>query len=110
MAATWLAGPLGQARRGETGGLLVGLAVLVGAVLIGVVLLKALRRMAVGKDGGSSRDLSVEQLRQMRDRGLLSPEEFDRARRVVLGLPPRRSDGQDGDADRGRQGADMQAD
>ena len=90
MAAAWLLGlPAQQGRPVGLTGLVVSFAVLVGALVIGGVVLLVLRKMAVGKEGSSSRDQSVEQLRELRDRGLLSQEEFDRARRSALGLPPR---------------------
>ncbi|KPK81454.1 MAG: hypothetical protein AMJ81_10585, partial [Phycisphaerae bacterium SM23_33] len=63
----------------------------VGAAIVGIVLATAvlyyIRRMAVSKEGRTRPGISVEAVEELHSQGLLSDEEYKRARRAALGLP-----------------------
>lgn len=67
-----------------TGRAVVGAALIAGAVLLGVGALMLVRRRLLGeteeKPGAA---LSLKDIRDMRDRGELTDEEFERAKRAV---------------------------
>lgn len=67
-----------------SGRAVVGAALIAGAVLLGVGALMLVRRALLGgaapKPGGA---LSLKDLREMRDRGALTEEEFERAKVAV---------------------------
>ena len=51
---------------------------------VGVLLMAWTRRMAVGKRGAIDEGFGLEQLQRMMERGEITPEEFDRARRKMI--------------------------
>jgi hypothetical protein len=63
---------------------------LAAVVALGVVLLWARRYAQRGMRGGTGAAgaIPVERLKQMREEGLISPEEFSALRRAALGLGP----------------------
>jgi len=62
--------------------------VLIAVVLVAGVVIFLIRRMAVDRSGASGAGLSIEEIDRLHQDGLLSVEEYDRARRAALGLPP----------------------
>ena len=77
------------------GRLLPWLAGLLGVALAGGVLMLWTRRMAVGRDARGRREgFELDDLRSLMERGEISAEEYDRARRRMVdraraGAPPR---------------------
>ena len=67
-----------------------GIVLMCGILVLGILMLVArryYRKAMVGEQETGAFD--VENLRQMRDDGLVSDEEFSRLRRVALGLEPK---------------------
>ena len=74
-----------QGRSGDLfGTLLPWLGGLLAVAFVGVLLMAWTRRMAVGKRGTTDEGFGLEQLQRMMERGEISPEEFDRARRKMI--------------------------
>ncbi len=62
--------------------------VMLGAIIVGAVVLFVVRRRMLSDDGSDSAGmLSLQDLREMRDRGELSEEEFEAAKGALLGRP-----------------------
>ena len=61
------------------------LAALLALVVVGAVLIAWLRRLSRGGNGSGEEGFSLHQLREMHASGLLSDEEFERARAEVIG-------------------------
>lgn len=63
------------------------LGVVIFGILAAAAILYWIKRAALGRDPRPQEGLSAEEVRQLHQRGLLSDEEFRRARRAALGLP-----------------------
>ena len=75
------------ASQGDAVGIVIWLSLLILAGLGGIqVLLWLRRRLRVEKDRPASVGFSPEELRELRQRGQLTDEEFSRLRRAALGL------------------------
>lgn len=74
-----------QGRSGDLfGTLLPWLGGLLALAFVGVLLMAWTRRMAVGRSAPTDQGFGLEQLQGMLERGEISAEEFDRARRRMI--------------------------
>jgi len=65
--------------------LLPWLLVLLGVVMVGAAAVYVVRRMMTKEQSGSGRGFTLQNLREMRARGELNEEEFQRARAAIVG-------------------------
>ena len=80
-------------------GIALALVLLVALGLVFLVVARYLRGAATGKDGSSTKGLSSEDVEALYRRGALTEQEYRRARRAALGLPPDREDAEDRSAE-----------
>jgi len=67
-----------------TTGVLLWAGVLIVVAMIGGIVIVVFRRRMLSNDSGTSDATLMEQLRGMVERGEMTPEEFDRARRKII--------------------------
>lgn len=81
-----MAGALALAQSsGSTGQVLLWVGILIGAVITLSVVVLILRRRLLGPDRSLNNPASImESLRAMRDRGELTPEEYERTRQAMI--------------------------
>lgn len=67
----------------DVGPLLLWLGVLIVAVIAMFVVVMMVRRWMLSRDHGMSDGVQMETLRELRDRGALSPEEYEKVKRTM---------------------------
>jgi 5'-3' exonuclease len=94
LVATGLGRPaLAQADRQTLFELILTGAVLIVVLVFGAVFLNYLRKSTLRKESSEQHEAGrLSMLEQLREQGTISHEEFNKARRTALGLPPRAAD------------------
>jgi hypothetical protein len=87
---------------GSTGSILLWLGVLLAVTLLGGLGIMWLRRRLLAKDTSSPGGFDLHSLRQLRDRGDLSPAEYEHLKTLVIGQARARPHGAAADNDPAR--------